>query len=92
MVEDPITHERNASDLGDLVWPAVARSDPALWQEGEEPKPPWNSEGSDEPRSTDEAREQTREGAAAEGVEGRGSVGGMAGDEGCSGRRTGLGI
>ena len=32
-------------NLGDLVWPAVARSDPGPWQEGEEPKLPWNRRG-----------------------------------------------
>ena len=32
-------------NLGDLVWPAVARSDPGPRQEGEEPKLPWNRRG-----------------------------------------------
>ncbi len=32
-------------NLGDLVWPAVARSDPGPRQEGEKPKLPRNRRG-----------------------------------------------
>jgi len=79
-------------NLGDLVWPAVAAAIPGCGRKARSRSCRGTGEGSDEPRSTDEAPEQGREERRRRTWREGGSVGGMADDWRCSGRRTGPGI
>jgi len=78
-------------NLGDLVWPAVAAAIPGCGRKARSRSCRGTGEGSDEPRSTDEAPEQGREERRRRTWREGGSVGGMADDWRCSGHRTGSG-
>ena len=79
-------------NLGDLVWPAVAVAIPGRGRKARSRSCRGTGEESDEPRSTGEAPEQGRDERRRRAWREGGSVGGMADDWRCSGRRTGLGI
>ena len=84
--------KRSRWNLGDLVWPAVAVAIPGRGRKARSRSCRGTDEESDEPRSTGEAPEQGRDERRRRAWREGGSVGGMADDWRCSGRRTGPGI
>ena len=79
-------------NLGDLVWPAVATAIPGRGRKARSRRCLGTGEDSDGPRSTGEAPEQGRDERRRRAWREGGSVGGMADDGRCSGRRTGPSI
>ena len=79
-------------NLGDLVWPAVATAIPGRGRKARSRRCLGTGEESDGPRSTGEAPEQGRDERRRRAWREGGSVGGMADDGRCSGRRTGPSI
>jgi hypothetical protein len=79
-------------NLGDLVWPAVATAIPGRGRKARSRRCRGTGEESDGPRSTGEAPEQGRDERRRRAWREGGSVGGMADDGRCSGRRTGPSI
>ena len=82
----------SSSLLGDLVWPAVATAIPGRGRKARSRRCRETGEESDGPRSTGEAPEQGRDERRRRAWREGGSVGGMADDGRCSGRRTGPSI
>ena len=79
-------------NLGDLVWPAVATAIPGRGRKARSRRCLGTGEELDGPRSTGEAPEQGRDERRRRAWREGGSVGGMADDGRCSGRRTGPSI
>ena len=79
-------------NLGDLVWPAVATAIPGRGRKARSRRCRGTGEELDGPRSTGEAPEQGRDERRRRAWREGGSVGGMADDGRCSGRRTGPSI
>jgi hypothetical protein len=88
----PSRANRQRRNLGDLAWPAVAAAIPGRGRKARSRRCRGTGEGSDEPRSTDEAPEQGREERRRRMRREGGSVGRMADDWRCSGHRTGQSI
>ena len=91
-VEGHITPKGSHRNLGDLVWPAVATAIPGRGRKARSRRCRGTGEELDGPRSTGEAPEQGRDERRRRAWREGGSVGGMADDGRCSGRRTGPSI